>query len=176
MLQNRVAVVTRLLVLTLVAAASARGATAPASAPATTTATATSTAPAADGDWTILFRGDDPTLWNTDGGGGDTAAENYAIKLEKTPQAVRYLRLKRLDTGDAVIIPAPRDVVVRRGDLAGKQYFWNGASDVIMRDGTTHRLLGLAYKSWNAERAGQHHVNRWQRRGDAGWRGWGFSK
>src|SRR5687767_5901735 len=107
-------------------------------APATTTTTSAapttaSTAPAADDGWTILFRADDPLLWDTDAGGDLSAANGYAVALDKTPQDVQYLRIKRMDNGAAVIVLARRDVVVRKGDLPG-DYYWNGASDPVTGD------------------------------------------
>src|SRR4051794_18138212 len=134
-----VVVVAAVVAFIALSVSSARGADAPATTHATTSASA---------DWTILFRADDPLIWNTDAGGDAAAANGYAITLDKTPQDVRYLRIKRMDTGDAVIIPATRDIVIRKGNLGG-EYYWNGATDPVTGDGKTNRVIGLAYRPWN---------------------------
>jgi hypothetical protein len=56
--------------------------------------------PEHQGNWTILFRSDDPGYWDTPGN-----AANYAIPLFRAPVGIRFLRLKRMDTGDALIVP-----------------------------------------------------------------------
>ncbi|HTK78708.1 MAG TPA: hypothetical protein VL371_25850 [Gemmataceae bacterium] len=56
--------------------------------------------PERQGNWTILFRSDDPGYWDTPGN-----AANYAIPLFRAPAGIRYVRLKRMDTGEALIIP-----------------------------------------------------------------------
>jgi hypothetical protein len=62
--------------------------------------------PERQGDWTILFRSDDPAYWDTPG-----SAAHYAIPLFRTPPGIRFLRLKRMDNGEAVIVPvAPRQM------------------------------------------------------------------
>jgi hypothetical protein len=56
--------------------------------------------PDRQGNWTILFRSDDPGYWDTPGN-----AANYAIPLFRAPAGIRYVRLKRMDTGEAIITP-----------------------------------------------------------------------
>src|SRR5206468_940802 len=55
--------------------------------------------PERQGNWTILFRSDDPGYWDTPGN-----AANYAIPLFRAPAGTRFLRLKRMDTGEAIIV------------------------------------------------------------------------
>src|SRR5438132_8635721 len=43
--------------------------------------------PERQGNWTILFRSDDPGYWDTPGNAG-----NYAIPVYRAPAGVRYLR------------------------------------------------------------------------------------
>jgi len=56
--------------------------------------------PERQGNWTILFRSDDPGYWDTPGN-----AANYAIPLFRAPAGVRFLRLKRTDNGEAIVVP-----------------------------------------------------------------------
>jgi hypothetical protein len=141
----------------------------------TTTRTTTRRATVQSDGWIILFRADDPLLWNTDSGNDPAAPNGYAITLDKAPQDVTYLRIKRMDNGDALIVPMAPNILLRKGELPG-DYFWNSMAEPYTADGKTNRVFGLAYKSWNADHTGQHFVTRFTRRQDAGWRGWGFSK
>ena len=50
--------------------------------------------------WTTLFRSADPTLWNTDYSG----PEGYAMSLDSVPEEIRFLRLRRMDTGESIFI------------------------------------------------------------------------
>src|SRR6516165_4974470 len=45
--------------------------------------------------WTLLFRSDDPSVWNTHSKG-----EKVAYPLSWAPAKLRYLRLRRMDTND----------------------------------------------------------------------------
>jgi hypothetical protein len=74
--------------------------------------------------WQILFRSKNPALWNTD---TQTAAD-FAQPLRSTPPNTRYLRLRRMDTGEAIIIS------MTRGRIAGVDHQgqgptvrWNGS-------------------------------------------------
>ncbi|MFO0967231.1 MAG: hypothetical protein U0793_16830 [Gemmataceae bacterium] len=72
--------------------------------------------------WTVLFRSDDPSIWNS-----DTPGENFAVPLYRAHSRIKYLRLKRTDTGAALIVPVRRDELEREGAPAGdKGVAWNG--------------------------------------------------
>ena len=60
----------------------------------------------ASANWTILFRSDNPALWDTD---AKANGEQIAIPVKFAPAAVRYLRLRRMDTWDELILPITRD-------------------------------------------------------------------
>jgi hypothetical protein len=63
----------------------------------------------ADG-WAILFRSPDPLVWNI-------AVRNRtmtAVPVAAAPPGVRYLRLRRLDTNEAVIVPCTNDQLTSR--------------------------------------------------------------
>jgi hypothetical protein len=57
--------------------------------------------------WTILFRADDPSVWNRNAKG--PKGEQIAIPLKFAPEEFRYLRLRRMDTGEALILPLSPD-------------------------------------------------------------------
>jgi serine/threonine protein kinase len=88
--------------------------------------------------WTVLFRSADPSVWNTDS--PDQAS--YALPVSQAPRDVRYLRLKRMDTGESQI------VAVRHADLAqtpkqlpeNQDFVWNGSANEV--HGGRH--LGIA--------------------------------
>jgi hypothetical protein len=76
------------------------------------------------GTWTVLFRADDPVVWDTDSPG-----KQFAIPLRKAPATVRYVRLRRMDTSEALILPVTRRQL-GTGDIpaAGQKYSWNGTA------------------------------------------------
>jgi len=71
--------------------------------------------------WRVLFRSKKPQLWNTNTQNGD----DFAIPLRSTPADTRYLRLRRMDTGEAIIIPMTRG---RMGRVIAseRKARWNG--------------------------------------------------
>jgi hypothetical protein len=71
--------------------------------------------------WRVLFRSKKPELWNTNTQAGD----DFAIPLRSTPAETKYLRLRRMDTGEAIIIKMTRE---RIGwpDPVGPKVRWNG--------------------------------------------------
>jgi hypothetical protein len=73
-------------------------------------------------NWTVLFRSDNPAVWNTDSPG-----QQFAIPVRRAPDDVRSLRLTRMDTGDSLIIPITHgqlDQMPR--PLPEQGYWWNG--------------------------------------------------
>jgi hypothetical protein len=76
-------------------------------------------------DWLVVFRSADPSVWNTH----SPLKSIFAIPLSQAPIDVRYLRLKRMDTGEIQI------VAVRHADLArypglqtDQDFIWNGCN------------------------------------------------
>ncbi len=55
-------------------------------------------------NWVVLFRGRNPRAWNTRSQG-----ETKAIPLNEAPSDMQFLRLRRLDTKESLIIPLTRD-------------------------------------------------------------------
>jgi hypothetical protein len=84
-------------------------------------ATQHATAPA---KWTILFHSDDPSVWDTDNKG-----RKFAVPLQCAPADMCYLRLRRMDTGEALILPLSY-AELRNGEPpspAGGSW-WNGTA------------------------------------------------
>jgi hypothetical protein len=76
--------------------------------------------------WTVLFRADDPALWNTNHPG-----PQFGLPLDKAPDPVRFLRLRRMDTGEALIL-CVTGAQLGKGNMPTPQEgcWWNGtASD-----------------------------------------------
>jgi hypothetical protein len=86
--------------------------------------------------WTILFRSDDPLDWNTVRSG-----EHFAVPLSQAPSAIRHLRLKRMDTGEFLVIPITRKQLSGDGKPDPKATaWWNGTC----RPASNARQLGIA--------------------------------
>jgi serine/threonine protein kinase len=74
--------------------------------------------------WTVLFRSDDPRRWNMDCDGKD-----YAIALLRAPATIHYLRLRRMDTKEMLILPLSRAQLDKATQPAEpKGYSWNGTA------------------------------------------------
>jgi hypothetical protein len=96
--------------------------------------------PDAPTGWVVLFRSQDPSVWNT-----DSPDENrFAIPAERAHRQVRYLRLKRMDTGEVQIIPITHAQLTQQPQRLGEREFaWNGSANVA--HGGRH--LGIAQGS-----------------------------
>jgi hypothetical protein len=88
--------------------------------------------------WTILFRSADPALWDTDARGAN--GKQIAIPLKWAPATFKYLRLRRMDTGAAIIIPLTRDQL-ENAKLPKSEAgtWWNGSN----KDEYKGRHLGI---------------------------------
>lgn len=80
--------------------------------------------PGEGGRWLILFRSADPGLWNT---GPVVAGDDFALPLQYAPAETRYLRLRRMDTGEAVIVSMARGRL-GKSDPEGPGVRWNGSN------------------------------------------------
>ncbi len=86
--------------------------------------------------WTVLFRSDDPSVWDTDSPG-----KNFAIPLKKAPAKFRYLRLRRMDSGEMLILPlTPAELRNGKAPSAEAGYGWNGTAKLDWEG----RHLGIA--------------------------------
>jgi hypothetical protein len=107
--------------------------------------------------WTVLLRSDDPSLWNNPAG---TMADRsgFSANLDTSVSAdITYLRLRRMDTGDAVFIAMKKD------DLLKQMPNWCGSAWVGY--GGTH----LGVKNPNLKKLEKGLVDI-----DANYLGWGF--
>jgi serine/threonine protein kinase len=87
------------------------------------------------GPWVVLFCADDPRVWNTNGSG-----KHYAVPLEKAPENLKYLRLRRMDTGDSLILPLTRKELANIDLSPDRPYRWNGTN----KEEFGGRHLGIA--------------------------------
>jgi serine/threonine protein kinase len=75
--------------------------------------------------WTILFRSDDPSIWNK----ASPDRNNFAAPVRRAHRAIRYLRLKRMDTGDYLVLPIRRDQLDRAPQpMPDTGHAWNGTA------------------------------------------------
>jgi hypothetical protein len=74
--------------------------------------------------WLVLFRSDDPALWNTDSPG-----EQFAIPVQRVPDTVRFVRLTRLDTRERLIVPVtPGQLLGIPRQIPAEGHWWNGTA------------------------------------------------
>jgi hypothetical protein len=74
--------------------------------------------------WTVLFRADDPSVWDTRSKG-----KKFAVPLDEAPADFRYLRLRRMDTGEALILPLTRDQLQNdKPPTSDVGFWWNGTA------------------------------------------------
>ena len=86
--------------------------------------------------WLVLFRSDDASVWNKDSPG-----DKFALPLRRASSNIRYLRLKRIDTGDFLIQPiTTRQLAIDDKPGSGLGSWWNGTG----HHGWGGHHLGLA--------------------------------
>ena len=70
--------------------------------------------------WIVIFRSDNPKLWNTD---SQDDPRNFAVPLDTLPQTIRFVRIRR-GNGQAVIVPISKQAI---GSMKrGPRYGWEG--------------------------------------------------
>jgi hypothetical protein len=112
-------------------------------------------------DWIVVFRSDDPKIWNDDVNKGPN---QYSKALDLLPDTIRYLKLTNMSTKEFVVIEKTKDKLTNWSDDAEKRYGWEGRNGV---DGNAHHL-GIYYRVWPAVQNGDICIS---------WpvcRGWGF--
>ncbi len=77
--------------------------------------------------WTVLFRSDNPAVWGKNA--KNREGQQVAIPLRFAPDNMRYLRLRRMDTGEAQILPMGIEQL-ENGKPGGKEdaFWWNGSA------------------------------------------------
>ncbi len=77
--------------------------------------------------WTILFRSDDPSRWGKNA--KNAAGEQIAIPLKFAPHSMQFLRLRRMDTGEALILPLTHDQLANGKPVPrDADAWWNGSA------------------------------------------------
>jgi hypothetical protein len=77
--------------------------------------------------WTILFRSDNAAHWDKDA--KNVRGEQIAIPLRYAPATMSYLRLRRMDTGEALILPLTRDDLDNaKPKDPDEDFWWNGTA------------------------------------------------
>ena len=71
---------------------------------------------------TIVFRGSDPSIWNTETSEGDS---RFAIPLDSVQHPVNFVRIMRQTTGEAVIVRVDGDHLLDEGH--DPRLGWNGS-------------------------------------------------
>ena len=107
-----------------------------------------SESPVANGDsiagsWVVLFRSADPSIWNTDTQRG---ADDFARLLSAAPPHVLRLRMRRIDTGEGIIIP------MEDQQLDANNFTTNDRLDFGMANG---RMVWYGEKS---KKKGAYHI------------------
>lgn len=77
-------------------------------------------------DWEelVLFRSNDPSIWNQ---AVDEGGDRHAVSLAQVPENAAFLRLRRLDTGEGVVVPVGvRDLTQ---DGGGRSTGFNGSKE-----------------------------------------------
>ncbi len=128
---------------------------------------------ASKGDWVVLFRSDDPMIWNQEAG-KPSDANGFATHVDKAPGDTQFLRLKRMDTGEAVIIPMQKGQISRANSISDN--IWWIVTIHRGPAGNGNKLLGISRNDWPTDQKTQQLVRRADRKMDKGYRGWGFSK
>jgi hypothetical protein len=95
-------------------------------------------------EWTVLFRASDPGLWNK----ASDDENAFSIPLDDFDQEIRWLRMRRVETNDAAIIPLAREDLLKVKEL-DDGIFWNGTGRAVTSAGKSHRKLGIAGKAFN---------------------------
>src|SRR5687767_7210850 len=124
--------------------------------------------------WTVLFRADDPKLWWKDA--GDLKADN-GFSTKTAPANVQFLRLRRMDTKETIIIPMRNEVLNKSQPVGDSSDLWfTGSVGTRDPDDSDKKILGVARVSWPATKKSEHLVRRHPKKRLAGYRGWGFSR
>ncbi len=124
--------------------------------------------------WIVLFRADNPDLWNSDAG-TRLQATGYAAALARLPGEIQFLRMKRMDTGEVIIVQATRDALLNSAVIPANLLLQTGKQTWEDAAGT-HRLLGIGAYGMLAAK-GEPYV--WKTSStsiETGYGGWGIGK
>jgi hypothetical protein len=89
--------------------------------------------------WTVLFRGNDRDLWNT----STSADGQFALPLRAAPKGMQFLRLRRMDSGEFLVIALQRKQLSEKVAVPGG--YWNGGGDVFRVVGNEPYCVGIGH-------------------------------
>ena len=122
--------------------------------------------------WTVLFRSDNPKLWNIPTP-PNLPVDEVVIPVRKAHSKIRYLRLMRMDTSEVVIIPIDhKQLSVAPKDAPAFGYAWQGEK---RGSGIAERLGVIQAPPTFSDNA--HGVTLFHKIGPEGWQhlsGYGF--
>ena len=122
--------------------------------------------------WKVLFRASNPALWNT----SSDDESDFSVTLDDFADEIHWLRVRRMDTNDAAIIPLTRDDLLKVKEL-DDGVFWNGTGQRVTSAGKTHRKLGIVSRAFNGRyKSKAVLILNSPRVSGSGWSGWGFGK
>jgi len=104
--------------------------------------------------WKVLFRSDEPSIWNTD---ASAREDRFAMRLSKHQERVVYVRLTDTGSKQSVILKVKvNSAVALARDLKLGKYVWLGTCRCEQRTDPSGRtvlnyLLGIANKDWTIE-------------------------
>lgn len=111
--------------------------------------------------WLVIFLGTDSSTWNT----SSTAWNSWARPLSEVPSSIRFVRVRRLDTNDAIVLPMDPAKLGERYDQG--TVGWGG--DGYEHEGIIH--IGVFRTDVKADQRGNVVVGR---DGFTPHTGWGF--
>jgi len=78
--------------------------------------------------WIVIFRSDDPSIWNTKVEDGFL---RFSLPLNEVPATVRYVRIRR-PNGNSIVFPMTKQQLAT--DVYGARYGWRGGSSRLLND------------------------------------------
>lgn len=125
-----------------------------------------------DSGWKVLFRANDPALWNT----ASNDENAFSMALDDFADEIRWLRMRRIETNEGAIIPLTRGDLLKVKEL-DDGVFWNGTGSRVSSGGKTHRKLGIVSRAFNGRyKSKAVLILNPPRVSGSGWSGWGFGK
>ncbi len=110
--------------------------------------------------WVVLLRSDDPTIWKRPTGNASDHNGYSADVAAVAPDNTAYLRMRRLDSGESVIIPIKKDQIIRQSPVwCGSAWVGYGAAHLGIKNLKTQQVQkGLVDIDGNYQGWGFGHV------------------
>ena len=117
-----------------------------------------------EGHWTVLFRSSNPRYWSLRA----NSADAFAVPLTSAPPNMRFVRLRRMDTHDYVILPLSAEQLADVAQTGGN-YVWSGS---MAGTGLGYRAPAIGNLGWRTQEPGTMAI---AIDGTAAILGWGFA-